>query len=166
MFRALHLSIRWMPLSAADFAEIATKNLFSQDRNPNVIVDPPKPPPPKPQPPFPVAHGVMLWDGFPPTIVLSEKANGPQKGYHPGDTIGPWRWFRWTTAMRTLSGTARTLRSVSTSSSIGRPLPKLQRPHPAAPGGSARGGGTKAVERLARRPRPRRRGRIQGVLLR
>jgi hypothetical protein len=77
-------------VTAAEFADVATKNLFSQDRNPNVIVDPPKPPPPKPQPPFPVAHGVMLWDGVPPTIVLSEKANGPQKGYHPGDTIGPW----------------------------------------------------------------------------
>jgi len=78
-------------VTSADFAEVATKNLFSQDRNPNVIVDPPKPPPPKPQPPFPVAHGVMLWDGVPPTIVLSEKAGGPQKGYHPGDTIGPWK---------------------------------------------------------------------------
>jgi hypothetical protein len=77
-------------VSAADFAEVATKNLFSQDRNPNVIIDPPKPTPPKPQPPFPVAHGVMLWDGVPPTIVLSEKAGGPQKGYHPGETIGPW----------------------------------------------------------------------------
>jgi hypothetical protein len=77
-------------LTAAEFADVATQNLFSQDRNGNVIVDPPKPPPPKPQPPFPVAHGVMLWDGVPPTIVLSEKANGPQKGYHPGDTIGPW----------------------------------------------------------------------------
>lgn len=77
-------------VSAADFADVATKNLFSQDRNPNVIVDPPPPPPVKPQPPFPVAHGVMLWDGVPPTIVLSEKAGGPQKGYHPGDTIGPW----------------------------------------------------------------------------
>jgi hypothetical protein len=79
------------PVTAAAFADIATKNLFSQDRNPNVIVDPPPPPPEKPQPPFPVAHGVMLWDGVPPTIVLSEKANGPQKGYHPGDTIGPWK---------------------------------------------------------------------------
>ena len=77
-------------VTAADFADVATKNLFSQDRNPNVIVDPPKPLPPKPQPPFPVAHGVMIWDGVPPTIVLSEKAGGPQKGYHPGDTIGPW----------------------------------------------------------------------------
>ncbi len=75
---------------AADFADVATKNLFSQDRNANVIVDPPKPAPPKPQPPFPVAHGVMLWEGVPPTILLSEKSGGPQKGYHPGDTIGPW----------------------------------------------------------------------------
>jgi hypothetical protein len=33
----------------------------------------------------------MLWDGVPPTIVLSEKAGGPQKGYHPGDVIGPWK---------------------------------------------------------------------------
>ena len=77
-------------VTPADFADVATKNLFSKDRNPNVIVDPPPPPKEKPQPPFPVAHGVMLWDGVPPTIVLSEKANGPQKGYHPGDIIGPW----------------------------------------------------------------------------
>jgi hypothetical protein len=78
------------PVTAAEFADVAMQDLFSQDRNPNVIVDPPKPPPPKPVPPFPVAHGVMLWDGVPPTIVLSEKAGGPQKGYHPGDSIGPW----------------------------------------------------------------------------
>lgn len=79
------------PVTAADFADVATKDLFAPDRNPNVIVDPPPPPPEKPQPPFPVAHGVMLWDGVPPTIVLSEKAGGPQKGYHPGDSIGPWK---------------------------------------------------------------------------
>ena len=79
------------PVSVIDFAEVALKDLFSPDRNPNVIVDPVKPPPPKPQPPFPVAHGVMLWDGVPPTIVLSEKADGPQRGYHPGDSIGPWK---------------------------------------------------------------------------
>ncbi len=79
------------PLTPATYLEIAMKNLFSPDRNPNVIVDPPKPEPEKPPPPFPVAHGVMLWDGVPPTIVLSEKANGNQKGYHPGDSIGQWR---------------------------------------------------------------------------
>jgi hypothetical protein len=77
-------------VAAAEFADVALKNLFSKDRNPQVIVDPPPPPPVKPQPPFPVAHGIMIWDGVPPTIVLSEKAGGPQKGYRPGDTIGPW----------------------------------------------------------------------------
>jgi hypothetical protein len=79
------------PTSAATYLEIAAKNLFSPDRNPNVVVDPPKIEPEKPPPPFPVAHGVMMWDGVPPTIVLSEKANGTQRGYHPGDTIGPWK---------------------------------------------------------------------------
>jgi len=77
-------------VTAADFADVAMKDLFSKDRNPNVILPPPPPPKEKPQPPFPVAHGVMLWDGVPPTIVLSEKVGGVQKGYHPGDTIGPW----------------------------------------------------------------------------
>jgi hypothetical protein len=77
--------------SAAEFAEVALKTLFSKDRNPQVILPPAPPPPVKPQPPFPVAHGVMIWDGVPPTIVLSEKAGGPQKGYRPGDIIGPWK---------------------------------------------------------------------------
>jgi len=79
------------PLTAATYLEIAMKNLFSQDRNPNVIVDPPKPVPEKPPPPFPVAHGVMLWNDVPPTIVLSEKAGGPQKGYRAGESIGQWK---------------------------------------------------------------------------
>jgi hypothetical protein len=79
------------PLSASSYLEIAIKDLFSPDRNPNVIVEVKAPEPEKPPPPFPVAHGVMLWDGAPPTILLSDKANGTQKGYHPGDTIGQWK---------------------------------------------------------------------------
>ena len=76
---------------ATDYADVASKDLFSRDRNPNVIIDPPPPPPEKPVPPFPVAHGVMLWPGVPPTVVLSEKPGGPQKGYHPEDKIGDFR---------------------------------------------------------------------------
>lgn len=79
------------PPVPADYADVAAKNLFSRDRNPNVIVDPPAPPPEKPVPPFPVAHGVMLWPGVPPTVVLSEKPGGPQKGYHPDEKIGDWK---------------------------------------------------------------------------
>lgn len=78
------------PVTSAAYADIATKDLFSADRNPNVIVDPPKPVPEKPPPPFPVAHGVMLWEGVPPTVVLSERSGGEQRGYHPGEKIGQW----------------------------------------------------------------------------
>jgi len=79
------------PFEAAAFADVAQGNLFSRDRNPNVIVDPPTPPPPRPVPAFPVARGVMLWDGTPPTIVLSQRSGAEQKGYHIGETIGEWR---------------------------------------------------------------------------
>lgn len=79
------------PLVATSYADVAGKNLFTKDRNPNVILDPVIPPPEKPVPPFPVARGVMLWDGTPPTVVLSDKAGGPQKGYHPGEKIGEWK---------------------------------------------------------------------------
>ena len=79
------------PLTATSYAEVAAKNLFTKDRNPNVILDPVIPPPEKPVPPFPVARGVMLWGGVPPTVVLADKAGGQQKGYHPGEKIGEWK---------------------------------------------------------------------------
>jgi hypothetical protein len=79
------------PLTATSYADVAAKNLFSKDRNPNVILDPVIPPPEKPVPPFPVARGVMLWGGVPPTVVLSAKAGGQQRGYHPGEQIGEWK---------------------------------------------------------------------------
>ena len=79
------------PLTATSYAEVAAKNLFSRDRNPNVIIDPVIPPPEKPVPPFPVARGVMLWGGVPPTVVLADKAGGQQRGYHPGEKIGEWK---------------------------------------------------------------------------
>lgn len=77
-------------VTATSYADIAAKNLFSKDRNPNVILDPVIPPPEKPVPPFPVARGVMLWGGVPPTVVLADKAGGQQRGYHPGEKIGEW----------------------------------------------------------------------------
>jgi len=79
------------PLIAGSYALVAQQNLFSADRNANVIVDPPPPVQQKPVPPFPVARGVMLWDGVPPTVVLSDRSGGAQKGYHPGENIGEWK---------------------------------------------------------------------------
>lgn len=79
------------PVLATSYTEVAQLNLFSIDRNPQAIIEPTAPPSPPPVPQFPVARGVMLWDGAPPTVVLSERSGGPQKGYHPGDRIGEWK---------------------------------------------------------------------------
>jgi hypothetical protein len=79
------------PLTAISYSEVAQMNLFSKDRNPQVVIDVTPPPPPKPVPAFPVARGVLFWQGTPPTIVLSVKPGGPQKGYHEGDWIGEWK---------------------------------------------------------------------------
>lgn len=79
------------PLAAVAYAEIAQMNLFSKDRNPQVILDEVKPPPPKPVPPFPVAEGVLLWEGTPPMVLLSARSGAPQRGYRAGDVIGEWK---------------------------------------------------------------------------
>ncbi len=80
-------------LDATSYQDAVSKNLFSRDRNPNPILDPPPPPPaPPPIPAFPVARGVMIWGNLPPTVVLSTaKGANDQRGYHPGDKIGEWK---------------------------------------------------------------------------
>jgi hypothetical protein len=79
------------PASAANYLELAQQLVFSRDRNPNVILDPPAPPPPpKPMPPLPVAYGVLdLGSG--PTVILSERAGGESKGYRVGEKIGEFK---------------------------------------------------------------------------
>ena len=124
-------------VTAAQFADVATKDLFSPDRNPNVIVDPPKPPPEKPVPPFPVAHGVMLWDGAPPTIVLSEKAAGPQKGYHPGETIGPWTLVSLDSQYVDLGWDGKQFKKRIDELIDRTPIPEASQPQPAAPAQAA-----------------------------
>jgi hypothetical protein len=79
------------PTVAAQYLEVAQKMVFSRDRNPNVILDPPAPePPPKPVPPLPVAYGVMnLGEG--PTAILSEKPGAQHRGYRAGEKIGEFK---------------------------------------------------------------------------
>lgn len=77
------------PLAAIAYAEVAQLNLFSKDRNPQVVIDV-EPPKVKPTPAFPVARGVLLWPGSPPVVVLSLRPGGAQKGYRTGERIGDW----------------------------------------------------------------------------
>ena len=73
------------PVTAAQYADVAQRTLFSKDRNPIEIVEV-KPPAPKPPlPPFPSYYGqVRLGD---PVIFLSV-AGEPQKTYRAGDKVG------------------------------------------------------------------------------
>jgi len=79
-------------LQPTSYLDVAQKVLFSRDRNPDVIPDPPKPPPPPPPvPPFPVAHGVMIWGGVPPAIILSMPGKGDQQVYRAGEKVGEFQ---------------------------------------------------------------------------
>jgi hypothetical protein len=73
--------------SPANFADVATKDLFSKDRNPNIVIEPPKVEPPKPMPPLPVVYGVL---GLPSgtKALMAEKAGAPSRPVHEGDKIG------------------------------------------------------------------------------
>ncbi len=72
------------PVRPADYIEIAEHLLLFPDRNPTVVLAPVEE---KELPPLPVAHGVMDL-GAGPTVILSEKPGGPQRGYRVGERVG------------------------------------------------------------------------------
>jgi hypothetical protein len=76
--------------TAMKYAEVATKDLFSKDRNPTVVIEPPKVEAPKKMPPLPVVYGVLgLSSGT--KAIMSEKAGIAGKSVHVGDTIGEFK---------------------------------------------------------------------------
>lgn len=72
---------------ATKYADVATNDLFSKDRNPTVIIDPPKVETPKPMPPLPVVYGVL---GLPSgtKAIMAEKKGVDSRSVQAGDTIG------------------------------------------------------------------------------
>ena len=78
------------PVEAANYSEVAMKMVFAKDRNPNVIVDVIPPPPEDPIPTFPTVYGVMEIGG-PITVFMSDGTSGSQKGYRPGEQVGPFK---------------------------------------------------------------------------
>jgi hypothetical protein len=74
----------------SDYDQVAQQMLFSKDRNPNVIVQPPPPPPPPPpMPALPVYYGQMAIGK--PVALLSVTAGGEQKSYHAGEDVGKFK---------------------------------------------------------------------------
>jgi hypothetical protein len=104
MKRRDNLSVKVKPLSAppvtpvpkpdavpaTKYADVATKDLFSRDRNPTVVIEPPKIEAPKPMPPLPVVYGVL---GLPSGVkaIMSEKSGVAGRSVHAGDTIGEFK---------------------------------------------------------------------------
>lgn len=79
------------PTIPENYMAVAEQFLFSRDRNPTVILDPPAPPPPpRPMPSLPLAYGMMdLGSG--PAVFLSEKKGVDHKAYRPGEQIGEFK---------------------------------------------------------------------------
>jgi hypothetical protein len=75
---------------AARYADVANKDLFVKDRNPVVIVDPPKVEKPREMPPLPVVYGVLsLPSGV--RAIMAEKTGAPSAPYRAGDMIGEFK---------------------------------------------------------------------------
>jgi len=76
------------PAAPAEYIDVASKMLFSKDRNPTVVVEPPKAPPEPVMPALPSYSGQMAIGE--PVIFLSG-ANNVQHGYHAGDQVGDFK---------------------------------------------------------------------------
>jgi hypothetical protein len=73
------------PVSAANYAGIAQKDLFSPDRNPTVVVEVAAP---KPMPALPLFYGLMNLPGESPMAIMTAKIGESQRGIHFGDKVG------------------------------------------------------------------------------
>ena len=85
--QAVNIGLPPRPVTASGYADIAEKMLFSRDRNPTVIVEPPPAPPAKPMPPLPMLYGVMnLVDGT--TAIMGERMGAKHQGIRLGEKVG------------------------------------------------------------------------------
>jgi hypothetical protein len=76
-------------VAPAEYIDVAGKMLFSKDRNPTVVVEPPKPAPEPVMPALPSYHGQMAIGE--PVIFLSASAAAPQRIYHAGEQVGDFK---------------------------------------------------------------------------
>lgn len=75
---------------ATKYADVATKNLFSKDRNPSVVVEAPKVEAPKVMPPLPIVYGALsLPSGT--SAIMAEKTGSTSRSVRVGDSIGDFK---------------------------------------------------------------------------
>ncbi len=74
------------PLTPVQYIDIASKDLFSKDRNPTVVVEKPVEAPPPPMPALPIVRGVLNIGGI--TAIMSESTKTQPKEVRVGDKVG------------------------------------------------------------------------------
>ena len=142
------------PVKADSYIDIAQKTLFSKDRNPVVVVEPPPPPKPVPMPALPLFHGVVdLGDG--PMAIMSLGPKGPHRDYQPGDEVGAFKLVAVNNEKLVLEWEGKTITKKvdeifdRTTAAAPAPAPAAGAPAPvappvataaAAPGGELNGG--------------------------
>ncbi len=72
----------------AEYIDVANKMLFSADRNPTVVVEPPKPAPQPVMPALPDYNGQMA---IAEPVILLSMANGTQRSYQTGEQVGDFK---------------------------------------------------------------------------
>jgi hypothetical protein len=76
------------PVQSMQYLDVAQRTLFSRDRNPTVVIEPPPPKPEPPMPALPTYYGqINLGD---PVIFLSV-GGGAQKRFQVGDKVGDFK---------------------------------------------------------------------------
>lgn len=78
------------PFTGLPYADVAQKNLFSKDRNPNIVIEAPPPVPVKVMPPLPFVAGVM---GLPSGMLalMAEKPDLKPHGVRLNEMIGAFK---------------------------------------------------------------------------
>jgi len=76
------------PVSPGEYLDVASRMLFSKDRNPTVVIEAPPPKPEPPMPALPAYHGQMAI-GEP--VAFLSLASTAQRGYRAGESIGDFK---------------------------------------------------------------------------
>lgn len=126
-------------VTAAGYADIAEKMLFSRDRNPTVIVEPPPAPPVKPMPALPVLYGVMnLVDGT--TVIMGERMGAKHQGIRLGQKVGEFTLVAVNREEITLEWDGKSIKKKIEEmidrgvTPVAPPEGNMQRPAPTVPG--------------------------------
>jgi hypothetical protein len=128
------------PVTPGEYLDVAQRDLFARDRNPEVVIEvapPPPPPPQKPLPPLPVYHGQM---SLGKAVVLLSLKGDDQKSYEAGEEVGPFKLLAFDAETITLEFEGKTVERKLAELRPKEPLPQqaaAAAPVPPPPSASA-----------------------------